>query len=112
MEILTIKEAAKLLNLSYNTVYARRLEWGFFRVPGVRGWRIYRADLDRQVKKANNAHRKGVRVGDKHNKEYLCRSAKTSTASGKLTLQRKPASVFDRVVARLTNALRKSCTTN
>ena len=71
MEILTIKEAAKLLNLSYNTVYARRLEWGFFRVPGVRGWRIYRADLDRQVKKANNAHRKGVYVDPQKQVRHL-----------------------------------------
>ena len=46
-ETLTIKDVAKLLKLSYSTVYNNRSNWGFFKVAGVRGWRIYKTDLDK-----------------------------------------------------------------
>nr|WP_288533290.1 helix-turn-helix domain-containing protein [uncultured Haemophilus sp.] len=46
-ETLTIKDVAKLLKLSYSTVYNNRSNWGFFKVAEVRGWRIYKTDLDK-----------------------------------------------------------------
>lgn len=108
-ETLTIKDVAKLLKLSYSTVYNNRSNWGFFKVDGVRGWRIYKTDLDKIRQKQNNVVRSGVRIGDK---ERICRSAKTNMVFGKSTLPRRQGNELDRLVARLTNGLRKSCTTN
>ena len=108
-ETLTIKEVAKLLKLSYSTVYNNRSNWGFFEMEGVRGWRIYKTDLDKIQQKKNNVRRSGVRIGDK---EKQCRSAKTNMAFGKSTLQRRQGNALDRLVARLTSGLRKSCTTS
>lgn len=41
---LTLQEAAKVLNLSYSTIFARRHEIGF-RIPGSRLWRVWPATL-------------------------------------------------------------------
>ena len=34
-------------DFDYSTVYNNRSNWGFFKVAGVRGWRIYKTDLDK-----------------------------------------------------------------
>ena len=54
---LTIQEVADLLNLSYSTVFAHRLKWGFFQMEGSRAWRVFREDLDRCRKRKNNVIR-------------------------------------------------------
>ncbi|TNH06507.1 helix-turn-helix domain-containing protein [Testudinibacter sp. TR-2022] len=98
-EALTIKQAAKLLNLSYNTVYARKRDWGFFQMAGVRGWRVYKSDLDRQRQKENNSSRLCVQVGEQEKRK--CRSEKTKTVSGKLISRHRQGSAFDALVKRL-----------
>ncbi|WP_077175865.1 helix-turn-helix domain-containing protein [Pasteurella multocida] len=98
-ETLTIQETADLLKMSYNTVYARKLELGFFKIGGIRGWRIYKRDLDRNIQKENNISRLCVQIGNKEKQK--CRSEKHKTASGKSISQRRTASEFDVLVARL-----------
>ncbi|MFC1121845.1 helix-turn-helix domain-containing protein [Pasteurella multocida] len=97
-ETLTIQETADLLKMSYNTVYARKLELGFFRIGGIRGWRIYKRDLDRNIQKENNISRLCVQIGKE---KQQCRSEKQKMASGKSISQRRTASEFDVLVARL-----------
>ncbi|WP_279572044.1 helix-turn-helix domain-containing protein [Volucribacter amazonae] len=81
-EILTIREAAKYLNYSYNTIYNKREKWGFFKMEGCKGWRIKKSDLDLMIQTAQNTSRLGVWVGDK---EKTCRSGKTKKVEyGKL----------------------------
>lgn len=106
-EILTIQETADLLKMSYNTVYARKLDWGFFKMDGVRGWRIYKRDLDRNRQKENNNSRLRAQIGKE---KQQCRSEKQKMASGKLTSQRRAASEFDVLVARLKRNKHKSFT--
>ncbi|MDC4235859.1 DNA-binding protein [Pasteurella multocida] len=84
--------------MSYNTVYARKLELGFFKIVGIRGWRIYKRDLDRNIKKENNNSRLCVQIGKE---KQQCRSEKQKMASGKSISQRRTASEFDVLVARL-----------
>ncbi|HHE3465060.1 helix-turn-helix domain-containing protein [Pasteurella multocida] len=97
-ETLTIQETAALLKMSYNTVYARKLELGFFKIVGIRGWRIYKRDLDRNIEKENNNSRLCVQIGKE---KQQCRSEKQKMASGKSISQRRTASEFDVLVARL-----------
>ncbi len=108
-EALTIKQAAKRLNLSYSTVYQQRLNWGFFRMNGSSVWRIYPSELDRNRQEMQNTSRLGVLVGDKEKK---CRSEKTKMASGKLISPHRTASEFDAVVKRLTKNSHNKCTTS
>jgi len=46
--LLTIKEAADYLKLSYSTVFQNRIRWGFFTMPGTRSWRISYDDLTQE----------------------------------------------------------------
>ncbi|MDY0488041.1 DNA-binding protein [Pasteurella multocida] len=84
--------------MSYNTVYARKLDWGFFKIVGIRGWRIYKRDLDHNIEKENNNSRLCVQIGKE---KQQCRSEKQKMASGKSISQRRTASEFDVLVARL-----------
>jgi hypothetical protein len=68
---LTLREAAKLLNLAYSTVFAKRKEIGF-RLPGSRVWRVWPSRLAEFDKPRDNVIRLSVRVG----KEEPCPSAK------------------------------------
>ncbi|MFC0988617.1 helix-turn-helix domain-containing protein [Pasteurella multocida] len=97
-ETLTIQETADLLKMSYNTVYTHKLELGFFKIGGIRGWRIYKRDLDRNIQKENNISRLCVQIGKE---KQQCRSEKRKMASGKSISQRRTASEFDALVARL-----------
>ena len=100
-QLLTIRDVARYLNLSETTVRKNRYKWGFFRIKGTRVWRIYREDLDRNRKKAENLADLYAKVGETQEKQK-CRSAKTKTACGKSILLRQAASEFDAAVKQLT----------
>ncbi|WP_439239100.1 MULTISPECIES: helix-turn-helix domain-containing protein [Lonepinella] len=101
---LSIQEVADLLNVSYITVYAHRLKWGFFQMEGSRMWRVFRSDLENNRKKQNNSSRLCVQIGDSPMENKLCRSEKTNTVFGKLTLPHHSANDFDVLVKRLTKS--------
>lgn len=101
-EALSIKEAAEYLNLSYQTVFHHRYQWGFFKMKGSRLWRVHKTTLDQNRETLNNVSRLCVQVGDKTMEKQKCRSEKIKAASGKLTLPHRTASEFDAVVKRLT----------
>lgn len=83
-QTLTIKEAAEYLNFSYHTVFHYRHKWGFFRMNGVRGWRIHKKDLDQHKKRSNNDPQ--VNSVGRYQKDKLCRSSNEMTTGGLILL--------------------------
>ncbi|HHY1073104.1 TPA: helix-turn-helix domain-containing protein, partial [Haemophilus influenzae] len=100
-QTLTIRDVAKCLNLSETTVRKNKLKWGFFQMEGSRMWRVFKSDLDRNRKKAENLSDLYAKVGDTQEKQK-CRSAKIKMACGKSILPHQAASEFDAVVKQLT----------
>lgn len=100
-ETLTIRDVARCLNVSENTVRKNKKKWGFFQMEGSRLWRVFESDLDRNRKKEEDTSRLCAQVGDKLEKRK-CRSEKTKMACGKLTSPHRMASDFDAAVKRLT----------
>lgn len=91
---LTIKEVADLLNLSYSTVFAHRLKWGFFQMEGSRAWRVFREDLDRCRKRKNNVIRLVGLTDKKDGGKDRCQSTKEAILIGS-TLQHRVANELD-----------------
>lgn len=91
-ETLTIKEAAKYLNMSESAVRNHLTNWGFFKLPGSRVWRIRKADLDKIAKQGNNPRESTLFVRKKRGK--LCHST-NGMAVTTLILQRQLAAELD-----------------
>lgn len=49
-QTLTIKQTAKLLNLSYSTVFNHRHKWGFFQMEGSNIWLVEKSVLEQRKK--------------------------------------------------------------
>ncbi|WP_197495478.1 hypothetical protein [Gallibacterium salpingitidis] len=94
---MSISTVASKLAISKQTIYANPTKYGFFKVGGQ--WRVFPSDLAKSIKELNNDRRLKVMVGDKE--KISCRSGKTKTVFGKLTLQHQTAKEFDAVVKRL-----------
>ncbi|BFU60731.1 MULTISPECIES: helix-turn-helix domain-containing protein [Rodentibacter] len=91
---LTIREVADLLNLSYNTVFAHRLKWGFFQMEGSRVWRVFREDLDHCRKRKNNVIRLVGLTDTKNGGKDRCQSSREAMYIGS-TLQHQVANELD-----------------
>ena len=98
---LTLREAAALLRVSYNTVYARREELGFFQIGSV--WRIWPDDLKAAVREEYNKRRPARTEQEKE----PCLSVSAEMSIG-LTSERQAASAFAARVARRTAKQRRN----
>ncbi|TYB22525.1 helix-turn-helix domain-containing protein [Aggregatibacter actinomycetemcomitans] len=92
-ETLTIKETAAYLKMSVSAVRWHLSEWGFFKLPGSRLWRIRKADLDKISKQGNNQRESALFVSN-NKRGALCRST-NGMAATTLILQRKLAAELD-----------------
>ncbi|WP_336597187.1 helix-turn-helix domain-containing protein [Paraburkholderia bengalensis] len=101
---ITLREAAALLRVSYNTVYARREELGFFQIGSV--WRIWPDDLKAAVREEYNKRRPARTEQEK--KECLSESA---AVSGSLTSAPQAVKEFAALVARRTERKHRNTTT-
>ncbi|MDA3977680.1 DNA-binding protein [Gallibacterium sp. AGMB14963] len=97
-QALSLKKAAKLLDMSYDAVYNHRHKWGFFKMPGSRLWRIYYSDLEKIREKQNNVCRLEMQVGDK---EKQCRSTKKKMVYGGLISGHRADKELDALLKRL-----------
>ncbi|MBB5443637.1 MULTISPECIES: helix-turn-helix domain-containing protein [unclassified Paraburkholderia] len=103
---ITLKEAAKLLRVSYGTVYARRQQLGFFQIGSV--WRIWPETLADATQGYNE--RRPAQT-DEESETCQSESAKAAT-SGTLTSARQTAAALDKLLERPTARRRKNSTTN
>lgn len=104
---LTLKQAAEILNVSYQTIYAAR-ERIAFRLPGGTIWRVWPSSLAALGEKRNNLTRLTLRVGG----ENECQSAKIQPpALGGSMSARQAASELDDLLGRKTAKQRRSTTT-
>ncbi|WP_233445544.1 helix-turn-helix domain-containing protein [Paraburkholderia caribensis] len=102
---ITLREAAALLRVSYNTVYARREELGFFQIGSI--WRIWPDDLKAALRQDYNTRRQAR--AEKEKEPCLSVSAEMSIG---LTSERQAASAFAARVARRTAKQRRNTTTS
>ncbi|WP_432757122.1 helix-turn-helix domain-containing protein [Burkholderia cenocepacia] len=101
---LTLKEAAALLGVSYATVYAHKVDMGFFRIG--RQWRIWPEKLK------TTTEYNSCRPARTEPKEKKCHSVSaTARTSGTLTSARQVASELDNLLARPTKRRLRSITT-
>lgn len=100
-QTLTVKQAAKLLNLSYSTVFARKIEWGFFQMESSRIWLVEKSVLEQCKKKKNNLCR-DMQVGD-FTEKRKCRSENRKMAYGKSILPRRAEKELDALLKQLKN---------
>lgn len=91
-EILTIKQAAKYLNMSESAVRNHLIEWGFFQMPGSSAWRVDKAHLDKIREQGNNPRESTLFVSNKRGN--LCHST-NGKAVTTLILQRQLAAELD-----------------
>ena len=105
---LTLREAAALLRVSYNTVYARREELGFFKIGSV--WRIWPDDLKKAVGRQDYNESRPARVELEKN-ACLSANARVPT-SGTSISARQAAAELDKLLARQTKRRRRSFTTS
>lgn len=101
---LTLKEAAALLGVSYSTVYAHRLEMGFFQVGNQ--WRIWPDRL--KVATEYNPNRPART--DPRSKKCQSENAKVRT-SGTSISARQAANELDSLLVRPTERRLRSITT-
>ncbi|WP_373766345.1 helix-turn-helix domain-containing protein [Glaesserella sp.] len=107
---LSIKQVAKYLNLAQNTIRSHAIEWGFFKMPGSRVWRINKNDLDRIKKRFNNSLR--VDLVGCTNKDTLCQSTKDKTAPyGGLISQHQVGRELDALLKPVSKNKHKNSTT-
>jgi excisionase family DNA binding protein len=101
---LTLKEAAALLGVSYSTVYAHKLELGFF--PVGNQWRVWPDKL----KFATEYNPNRPARTEPRSKKWQSESGKART-SGTLTSARQVASELDNLLAQPTGRRLRSITT-
>lgn len=95
-EILKISQAAKYLDCHPNTVRNHLSEWGFWRMPGSRIWRVRKSYLDLIKEKSNNIGRLALSVEE----ITSCRSTKDKTRGG-LISQPQTEKELDDLLARM-----------
>ena len=110
-QTLTIKQTAKLLNLSYSAVFNHRHKWGFFQMEGSNIWLVEKSVLEQRRKKQNNLYC-DVQVGDYSVENRKCRSEKINTAYGKSILPHRAEKELDALLKQLKSGSRKSTMTN
>src|SRR5690606_19235068 len=103
---LTLKQAAEVLGLSYQTVFARRREIGF-RLPGCRKWCVWPSRLEEISRPRYNVTRIAS-VGI--DRSTSCQSD-CVTASGTSISARQAAKELDTLLARRTKSRRRNITT-
>ncbi|MCR1838501.1 DNA-binding protein [Rodentibacter caecimuris] len=108
-QTLTVKQAAKLLNLSYSTVFARKKEWGFFQMKSSKIWLVEKSVLEQSKKKKNNLCR-DIQVGDSEKRK--CRSENQKTGYGKSILPHRAEKELDALLKQLKKGSRKNITTS
>jgi excisionase family DNA binding protein len=101
---LTLKEAAAMLNVSYATIYALRVDMGFFQIG--KQWRIWPEKL-KTVTEYNSS--RPARTEPKEKKWHSVSA--TAQPPGTLTSARQVASELDNLLARPTKRRLKSITT-
>ena len=86
--ILSIRQAAAYLGVSYHTIFHKRHALGF-QLPGGRKWYIKRSAIDNLSKKENNVLRLSLQVDKPEN--VLCRSTKevTQTYGGSISEEQR-----------------------
>ena len=87
-ETLTIKQAAKYLNMSEGAVRNHVTDWGFFKLPGSNAWRVEVAHLDKIKIYGNNLDRLALSVDE----VKLCQS---SNAAKHIGLISQPQAVVE-----------------
>ena len=103
---ISLQQAAKILNLSYSSVFARRYEIGF-RLPGSRVWRVWPSTLTNL-----SARSKLIPLSLRAAEDLKCQSISTqSLTNGGWTSQHQTVKELDDLLARVTGKPRKSCTT-
>jgi excisionase family DNA binding protein len=102
---LTLKEAAALLGVSYSTVYAHKLEMGFFQVGNQ--WRVWPDKLKFSTEYNSN---RPART-EPRSKKWQSESVKART-SGTLTSAHQVDSELDRLLERPTARRLRSITTS
>ena len=103
---LTLQQAADLLGLSYQTVFARRHEIGF-RLEGCRTWRVWPSRLEEITKPRYNV----TRIASAgNNRSVICQSDYV-TASGMSISARQAAKELDTLLAQRTKKQRRSTKT-
>ena len=102
---LTLKEAAALLGVSYSTVYAHKLDMGFFQVGNQ--WRIWPERLKAPAEYNSD------RPARTETRSEKCQSVSaTGRTSGTSISARQAAAEFDKVLEQLKGRKRRSCTTS
>jgi excisionase family DNA binding protein len=102
---LTLKEAAALLGVSYSTVYAHKVEMGFFQIGNQ--WRIW----PEKLKLATEYNSNRPARTEPRSKKWQSEGA-TARTSGTLTSARQVETELDRLLERPTVRRLRSITTS
>lgn len=105
---ISLREAAKRLGLSYQTVFARRKQIGF-RLPGGRAWRVWPSQLALLGQKSNNVTRLSLQVDG----DSPCQSAEIKYPGfGRSTSARQASRELDALLAPQKKKPRRNTTTD
>ncbi len=104
---ISLKEAARILGLSYQTVFERRAQIGF-RLPGSRVWRVWPSQLANLTRRQYNVTRLALRSDNTGASE--CRSDSVMVSGGSI-YARQAANELDDLLARVTKKPRRNTTT-